>query len=324
MRPDSTPPPSQPSPTVSASQAVQAPGAQAAATGAASSLPTFSSVSQSASKDGVTGISTDRARTTFDGRVFTLAIDRQRGNDIHLSSAEDPTDGYTYDRSPIPGHDQGADGYIIDYKASETSAAYVGVSWLNSDPSDYLAGGYWIHISGDILGNGTVLADDGGAFVDGPELSLASRPVMPITGAATYRGGAEGLYGSTYGSDFPAYEGETQIGIWSGALQLTADFAARTIGGEVNTVLVDGESSDYRLRLGAVPFDSHGTFRGSTVRLEHPGLTLTRNTGNWGGMFSNRLDSTGDPRLVAGTVGGEVETAGGSESVFVGVWYGTK
>ena len=310
-------------PTASAAATVQASGVTAAANRAASSLPLFGSVSQSASRDGVSGISTDRVSTTFDGDDFTLSVRRQRGNDAHLSSAEDHTDGYLYDYTPIPGHDRGADGFIVDYRPSETTAAYVAVSWLNSDPTDYLAGGYWLHISGDVLGSGAI-ADDAGAFIDGPEISLASRPTMPVQGSATYRGDAAGLYGATYGSDVPQYQGETEIGEWAGDLRLMADFASRTIGGDVDSITVDGYASDYRIGLGAVSFDSRGTFRGSTVRLEHPQLAFTRNTGNWGGMFSNRLDSTGDPRLVAGTLGGEAETTGGSTATFVGAWYGTK
>ena len=319
MMPDPRPRP--PQPPVSAAQVVQAPGTQAAAGNVAGSLPVFGSVSQSASRDGVTGISTDRARTTFDGTVFTVAINRQRGNDIDLNIAEDYTETEYY--TPIAGHDEGRQGYIIDYKTSETTAAYVALSWLNSDPTDYLAGGYWLHVSGDVL-DANAQIDDGGAFIDGPELSLSSRPTMPTLGIATYHGEVGGLYAVTYGSDVPQSRGETEIGEWAGGLRLTANFAARTIGGGVDNITVDDYASDYRLRLGAVPFDSRGTFRGSNVRLEHPDLTFARNTGNWGGMFSNRLDATGDPRLVAGTLGGEAETTGGSSSVFVGAWYGTK
>ena len=205
--------------------------------------------------------------------------------------------------------------------ASPTAA-----SWLSTDPADYLSGGYWLHVSGDILGE-NFLVDDAGAFVDGPELSLADRPTMPVQGTATYRGAAEGLYGLEYGADFPQYRGDTAIGAWSGDLRLTANFAARTIGGCVGCdvgTLVDGQPSDYRIRLGDISFDTQGTFRGSTVRLEHPALSFSRNSGSWGGMFSNRVDQTGDPRLVAGTLGGEAHTSGGTTSALVGAWYGTK
>ena len=313
-------------PRIAVANVQQVPSTQSAASRVATSVPAFGSVTQSANKDGVTGISTDRASTTFDGETFVLRVDRRAGNDIDLNSAEDITDGYLYDRSPIPGHDAGADGYIIDYKTSETTAAYVGVSWLNSDPSDYLAGGYWLHVVGDALGNNSVV-DEAGAFMDGPEMSLSNRPTMPVRGSATYSGYAEGLYAATYGSDFPTVRGETEIGLFYGGLQLTADFAARTIGGCVGCnepIVVDDVETDYRLRLGAASFDTRGTFRGSSMTLESATVPIASTTGNWGGMFSNRLDAASEPRLVAGTLGGEARTPGGTESAFVGAWYGTK
>ena len=313
-------------PQVTAAAAQDPASTKTAAARVATSAPIFGSVTQSANKDGVSGISTDRASTTFNGETFVLRVDRRSGNDIDLNSDEDHTDGYLYDRSPIPGHDAGADGYIIDYRASETTAAYVGVSWLNSDPSDYLAGGYWLHISGDVLGS-NFLVDEAGAFMDGPELSLSNRPTMPARGSATYTGYAEGLYASTYGSDFPTVRGETEIGLFYGGLQLTADFAARTVGGCVGCnepIVVDDVETDYRLRLGTASFDSRGTFRGSSMTLQSATVPIASTTGNWGGMFSNRLDSSGEPRLAAGTLGGEATTTGGTETAFVGAWYGTK
>ena len=325
--PDPDPPP--PPPTVSAEAATQSLTGTAARRSAeriASSLPAFGSVSQSATRDGATGVSTDRVSTSFDGTTLQIAVDRPRGNDIDLNTDEDVAYAFLYDRSPVPGHDRAGDGYILDYKTSETTLAYAAVSWLNSDPTDYLAGGYWLHATGDVAGSNFTI-DAGGAFADGPEISLASRPSMPTLGSATYRGDAEGLYALEYGSELPAYRGQEELGVWGGDLRLTANFAARTIGGCIGCdvgMWVNGIYSDYRAQLGAVPFDARGTFRGSTVRLEHPQLAFTRNTGNWGGMFSNRLDATGDPRLVAGTVGGEATSTGGSNVVFVGAWYGTK
>lgn len=319
--------PQQPQPPqVTVASVQQGPSTRAAAARVATAVPAFGSVTQSANKDGVTGISTDRASTTFDGQTFTLRVDRRSGNDIHLSTAEDYTESYTLDGTPISGHDTAAEGYIIDYKVVETTVAYGAISWLNSNPSDYLAGGYWLHVSGDVLGSGVI--DEGGAFVDGPEIALSSRPTMPVRGSATYAGLAEGLYASTYGTDFGAeFRGQTEIGLWSGGMQLTADFSARTIGGCVGcnqAVYVDGVRTDYRLRLGAASFDSRGTFRGSSMTMESATVDITSTTGNWGGMFSNRLDSSGDPRLVAGTLGGELRLSGGTESAFVGAWYGTR
>ena len=100
-------------------------------------------------------------------------------------------------------------------------------------------------------GEGAMI-DGAGAFVDGPEIS--SPATMPVSGSATYNGEAEGLYATTYGSDQPRRQGETEIGGFYGDLALTADFSARTIGGCVGCgsgILVDGYASDYRIRLGS-------------------------------------------------------------------------
>ena len=282
-----------------------------------SSLPAFGSVTQSANRDGVSGVSTDRASTEFDGETFVLKVDRQSGTDLHLSTAEDHTIAFLYDRSPVPGHDSGADGYIIDYTPSETTIAYAAVSWLSSDTMDYVSLGYWLHASGDILG--TFDIDEAGAFADGPEISMSTRPTMPVRGTASYIGLAEGLYA---GEDATG----TDIGRFQGDMVLTADFAASTIGGCVGCnggVSLDGYPSDYRVRLGAAPFESNGVYRGTSVTVEHPDLEFVSNSGAWGGMFSSVPDADGDPRLVAGTLGGQAATADGSKAVFVGAYYAT-
>ena len=319
MMPQVTPPMTTPQVTSSDVQEVNADSTISAALQVGESLPAFGSVTQSANQNGVTGISTDRASTEFDGDTFILRVDRQNGTDLHLSTDDDIAEGYLSDRSPIPGHDIGADAYIVDYTTSETTIAYVGVSWLESDPLDYLAGGYWLHASGDILG--TFDVDEAGAFVDGPEISISNRPTMPIQGTASYDGFAEGLYG---GEDAQG----TEIGIFSADMSLTADFSAQTIGGCVGCdggVFLDGYASDwyasdYRVRLGATPFESNGTFRGTSVNVEHPDVEFATNSGAWGGLFSNVSNSNGDPRLVAGTLGGQASTADGDTAVFVGAY----
>ena len=256
-------PSSPPTPSASTTQDESLSSTAMVASDAAGSLPVFGSVSQSASRDGVTGISTDHASTSFNGSDFTLRVSRARGNDIHLSTRDDIAGGYELGGTPISGHDRAAEGYILDYKPTETTASYVAVSWLNSDHTDYLAGGYWLHWDGDILGS-NFTADDAGAFVDGPELSMSNRPnIDSLQGSATYRGAAEGLYAAEYGSDFPQYEDE--IGIWQGDLRLTANFGAQTIGGCVGCsapMLVNGSNEDFRIQLGSVPIASNGTFRG--------------------------------------------------------------
>ena len=60
------------------------------------------------------------------------------------------------------------------------------------------------------------------------------------------------------------------------------------------------------------------------MSMSNPYFTVTSTTGSWGGKFSNVQDAAGDPRLVAGTYGGRAVTSGGTESVFVGAYYGLK
>lgn len=167
------------------------------------------------------------------------------------------------------------------------------------------------------------MIDSAGAFADGPEIS--SPASMPITGSATYAGAAEGLYATTYGADEPSLEGETEIGLFNGDLALAADFSAMTIGGCVGCnggIRIDGSLSDYRVRLGATSFESGGTFRSRSVTVENSSIPIASSSGAWGGRFSNIPNAAGDPRLVAGTLGGQAATPGGTEAVFVGAYFG--
>ena len=285
---------------------------------AASSLPAFGSVTQSANRSGVSGVSTDRASTEFDGDNFAVRIDRRSGSHLYLSTQEDGTFLNPETTSELAGHDKSQDGFIIEYTPRETTLLHGFVSWDSSDPTDYLAGGYWLHASGDVLGAFDI--DEAGAFADGPEISMSNRPTMPVQGTASYRGGAVGLYGGESATT-------EEIGIFQGDMALTADFAASTIGGCVGCnggiYLTGSGASQYTVRLGATPFESNGVFRGTSVTVEHPDLEFVSNSGAWGGMFSNVPDADGDPRLVAGTLGGQAATADSSKAVFVGAYYAT-
>ena len=300
------------------------PGAtRSAAERAAVALPAFGSVTQSANRHGVSGVSTDRTETSIDGDEFTMTINRQDGSFVTLSTVDDYYILNPPGESTLPGHNAVQDGYILDYTPQEATVAYVAVSWDNDDPTDYLAGGYWIRAIGDTAGSNFEI-DSAGAFVDGPELSMSSRPTMPLLGTARYIGEAEGLYGASAGTDVPgAQVGDTEIGLFNGDVALTADFGAGTIGGCVGCnggIFADGESTDLLMRLGATPFEGNGTFRGASVALESRSTDITSTSGAWGGMFSNLPGSDGNPRLVGGTVGAAATTSGGSEVVLVGAY----
>ena len=293
---------------------------RAAMSQVATSLPAFGSVTQSVNRDGGSGITTDRASTTFDGDTFTLRVDRQSGTDLVVTSDNPRVAFGGIESSPLPDHTYWRDGFLVNYDTDETTITYAVVSWDNDDPTDYLAGGYWLHFSGDVLGSNFTV-DEAGAFVDGPEIDIANSPTMPSQGSATYLGEAEGLYGS-----YDASSGQREIGLFNGDMELTANFSADTIGGCIGCgrgvyLNDDSSPSGYRVRLGSTNIEANGVYRGTSVTLEHSIIPIASSSGTWGGMFSNQPNSEGEPRLTAGTVGGKATTNDGSEAAFVGAFY---
>ena len=123
---------------------------------------------------------------------------------------------------------------------------------------------------------------------------------------------------------------------------MTADFTDNTISGcigctgqvRLTGIHTNGASgvtrtfdvaTDYRVHLGALSFDGSGRFSGDSVTLSNPtlegaGIRYVRNTGSWGGQFSNQPVATSKPRLAAGTFGGETATGGRTRGVSVGAF----
>ena len=312
-----------------AQKAIAKEGFQAAQQ-AAQNTPRFGSVTQSTNRDGA-GVTTDQASTRFSpGPRLVVDIARRNGGTLSLDT-DQHTVAYDLDTSAVTGREF-AQAVVLKHSASELTLGLVATDWSSDDSTDYLAGGYWVHATGDIYA-GNVTHAEMGAFVDGPE--LRGTPDMPTLGTATYNGITAGLYAARYGTDTAVPQGTHEIGEFSGNLALTADFAAGNISGAVNNVSLSyvtetpsgdiytglNEASYYRLNLGTTPFDSNGTFTGTDVTLTHPLLSI-RSEGSWGGQFSTRDDSAGNPRLVAGTLGGTGTTPGGSTASFVGAFYG--
>ncbi len=291
------------------------------------------------SSNASSGVTRDMASASVADGDVRLTVRRQDGSSLMLDSASD-SHGHTDLSSPLPGHS--ARSYALqDHTATSISAAGLSVTWSNTDPSDYLAGGYWMHFGGTVEPL-SVTSAEFGAFVDGPELSGPA--ALPALGTASYAGRAGGLYAVHYGPNFmnPA-PGSRETGEFQGNITLTADFGAETVSGCVGCdgsimtdhTLVDGttgqsrevldEGSDIRFHLGPVSIGASGRFEGATVRVSHPhpDLTFVRTEGSWAGRFSNRQDN-GAPRLAAGTFGGRAESSGNTEIVFVGAWYATK
>lgn len=312
---------------------------------AATAVQRFGSVTQSSNVDG-TGVTTDRAGAAFaDGRL-RVTVARQGKTALLLDTNDAVAAGQGRDTLfGIPGAARTVRSWAtLNVTGNAATISGVAASWANDDPADWLAGGYWLHLTGSGFGTASldVTGAEVGAFVDGPELS--SQPAsLPTSGTATFRGLAAGLYASEYGTDFDEIpRGSTEIGDFEGVATLTADFAGNTVSGcigctgqvRLTGIFIDGASgatrefdaaTDYRVHLGALSFDGSGRFSGDGVTLSNPtleraGIRYLRTVGSWGGQFSNQPVATGEPRLAAGTFGGETATGGGSRGVFIGAF----
>lgn len=292
--------------------------------------PIFGSVVQALTAEisGVTGV-----ETSFNGERFTLRINRQNGSATTLDTDHDlVSDVVEFSPSEnLVTNRNAAEGYVYRLNEREFTAAGVSVEWSNTDYTDYLSGGYWLHVDLDTQGA------EIGAFIDGPE--FADTIQAPVTGTATYNGNAAGVYLTSYGTVDPQISsGTLEQGEYAGRATLTADFGSNRISGRVDNIGVynvlavapdgrtayesDRTDTDYEIILGAVPISQAGTFWGQNVALTHPQLQITSSDGDWAGRFSNIDDTAGNPRSVAGTHRAYVTYAGGSESVFTGAFYG--
>ena len=107
---------------------------------------------------------------------------------------------------------------------------YAVVSWDDDDPGDYLAAGWWLIYPPDVP-FWNFEAATRGVYLDGPELDPARPPDLPLTGTATYVGGAGGLYTYTYGRAWGELAGTSEFTEFQGPLALTADFDRSRITG---------------------------------------------------------------------------------------------
>ena len=281
-----------------------------------------------------TGARVTGVDSSYTGQRATATIQRGSAGTLSLDSADVYYDsGVQTSAVDLPNR-RSRTRYVFDHTGSSATLGLLAVDWSNGDPGDYLAGGYWLHVEANPFSLQV------GAFVDGPELDMSNPPSLPVSGAASYQGSSAGLYALQYGTDGGAVPaGSEELGEFAGIATLTANFTAGTIGGCVGCVgdiLLSGVYHDsasgdvstfedvptaYRVNLGAVAFNrSNATFQGSNVTLTHPLAPDTQSSGAWAGQFSNRMNGSGDPRLVAGTFGGEGATPGGSRTVFVGAF----
>ena len=299
---------------------------------AANSTPRFGSVTQSTALN-ISGTTRNSANAEFDGQNVEFSVLRQDGSTINLSSLRNLASGDATP-TPIPGH-TAEFWFIGNLDADSVDGAFVAVSWDNNDPTDYLAGGYWVSIEGS-LEPLVVTGAEVGVFVDGPELDMA--PNLPVQGRASYRGASQGLFAFKEGLGNPLLAPNTeQVGQFYALADLDADFSNSSISGclgcrggaiiegfsnnpDGTVTLFSGDRVDARLLLNNASFSSNGQFTGST-ELIWTGRPSIISRGTWGGEFSGINNPSGNPRLVAGTAGAEWRGENGATARLLGPWY---
>ena len=301
---------------------------------ASAPTPRFGSVTQSTNSDS-DGVTTDRARANLEGSKLTVMVTRGDDSSFTFNTADDRFSQET-STSEVSGLEFTHWGFVKQTGAgarTETTLAYAAHTSTGDDATDWLAGGYWLQLHGDI-GVGRIDRIEAGAFVDGPELRTS--PTLPTIGTAAYNGEARGFYGTVYGTDDPNVpQGSVEVGLYEGKVALTADFQDAIVSGEIDEITLDyrlteagsgdvftGQiESEYTLTLGDAPIAANGQFASKDITLAHPDLTIT-SSGSWGGRFSSEADADGNPRVVAGTHGGTGTTPEGSKASFIGAFYG--
>ena len=255
---------------------------------------------------------------TFDGSRATVTVDRGSAGSVVLDTNDTyRDDGHT---SSVFYGDTGTgrsshDRYVYSRTGNSATSGRLVIDWSNSDPSDYIAGGYWLH-----AGPGST-EWEAGAYAVGPELSLSNPPSLPVSGTAVYEGDAGGVYTlqGTFADQFRD-AGLTVRGDFTSEARLRADFAAGTIEGCIGCAygLIEGAG---QLELGTVTFDrANGTFHGSNVTLSTTVVSVTGSSGKWAGQFSNIPDGSGAPRLAAGTFDARASSSDGSTVALVGAF----
>ncbi len=298
---------------------------------AAASDPVFGSVMQTTSR-GISQVT--QGGITERGEELYLNVQRRDGSRLSLNSRDHPVELIGPEYSPTTGRSV-SNGYLLDGDNNSITAAFMATDYNYEDVGDYwIAGGYWLHVSGDWQ-NGQVNGVEIGAIADGPEFSGANS--LPSSSTATYRGedAAAGLYVSRYGTDAAVPSGTIEIGEYVGDFEARVNFDTFTVSGSVTNisyvgyyqypdgrVVPDSGDVDVTLNMNNAQIEASGRITGN-ISVSYPGVVITSNNGSWGSQLSSINDASGNPRAMAGTHGGSITTAGGSEASYVGAHFGT-
>ena len=290
-------------------------------------------------KDEADGIFSFERNTEFDGETLRFFLSLEDGTEASVHTSDDLI-GNVAAQTPLPGHRARA---LTFHKETEvdTSVAHALLSWDPDNPADYLVFGWWAQFPDQHVPDLSFAESEQYVIIDGPEIDHDIAPQVPIDGTAIYAGQAGGLYTYEFGSDWGEDEGEYLIDEYQGVLTLTADFADGTLRGCIGCIGdlatqrahfgvflgrdprdVQGVAKDYELHLATAIISEDGRFERYRVTVRHPDRTVTSFDGFWGGILSNRQDTDGNPRLVAGINDVDFEESDGSEGRFLGSFLG--
>ena len=263
--------------------------------------------------------------TSFEDNELIIHTTQFDGTRVRLSTLRDAESTGPF-ATEMPGH-EGRAWTLLQKNEGDTFLGYAVVSWNKEDPGDYLAAGWWMHFANQRYPDIDPYHEDTQiySYIDGPEINPNNPPSLPAMGTASYSGGAGGRYLYKYGGNWPEdVQGKVSTREITGIMTLTADFAAGTLEGcwgcvgdlavqrlhlasafdrlEEEPVVLLAHPRDYNVHFAPVKFNPDGTFltyEGVTVT--HPERSIERiRFGYLAGVFSNRQDSAGNPRLVSG------------------------
>ena len=264
---------------------------------------------------------------TPDGQTRTLDTIRHR----------DETWGRFIPRPLLPNHSN-REWLLEDNHYDGRVLLYAVVEWDNADATDYLAAGWWLAYPPGVPTRAVETATRG-VFIDSPELDPARPPDLPLTGTATYVGGAGGVYSYDYGRNWGELAGSSELTEFQGPMALVADFDQNRLTGCLGClgpIEIDpgrhlfpiltwrtpdptASPADYELRFEA-SFGATGAFEDTAITVTHPDRTITNAAGTWRGQFSNVPDVDGNPRRVVGSTDVHFAEDDGSQGRFTGIF----
>ena len=277
--------------------------------------------------------------TEFDGRTLRFFVTLDDGSVASVDTDEDLIEVLP-GATPMPGHRARALTFLKVRKEG-TSLSHALLSWDPDNPTDYLVFGWWAEFIGQSPPRLSLADSERFALVDGPELDHGIVPELPSEGTATYLGQAGGLYRYVPGGEQGEDVDNIVLEEYQGTVNLTADFFDGTVKGCIGCVgdlvtqrahfgVILGQevedpqetARDYELHLPSAIIRDDGHFVRDRVILRHPERIVTVSEGYWGGAFSSRRDTDGNPRLTAGFSAVGFEESDGATGEFYGSFLG--